>query len=60
MVVAGSGSAETPRAFYSCLCSLVSAESIVARKGRMDVFFTLGFLDLGEYSAQAIERGRVY
>lgn len=38
----------------------VSAESLVARKGRMDVFSALGFLDLGKYSAQACWRGSVY
>jgi hypothetical protein len=38
----------------------VSAESLVARKGRMDVFSALGFLDLGKYSAQACWCGSVY
>jgi hypothetical protein len=46
-------------AFVSPLDSM-SAESLVARKGRMDVFSALGFLDLGKYFAQASWCGSVY
>jgi hypothetical protein len=53
------GTDERHCAFVSPLGS-VSAESLVARKGRMDVFSALGFLDLGKYSAQAYWRGSVY